>query len=126
MLYCFGHDDPASAAAWFEQAAARDEPEALRMLGYLLAEGKGVAKDEARAAELYRRAAEGGDRFAQLNYAGMIDQAAGGLTRDVSAAITWFRRAADQGMAEANHRLAELLAERRTATAATRPRRSAA
>jgi TPR repeat protein len=78
----------------------------------ILAEGRGVPKDEARAAGLYRRAAELGDTYAQFNLAAMIDQGLGGLERDVSQAIKWFRRAADGGIHEANQPLAELLAER--------------
>ena len=112
LLFCFGHDDPAVAAAWFDRAAEQGYPEALRMLATLVAEGRGVEKDVAAAAALYRRAADRGDSFAQFNLAGMIDRAEGGLARDVSAAIGWFRRAADQGMTDAAHRLAELLAER--------------
>ena len=112
LIYCFGYDDPATATDWFEQAAIQNHPEALRMLGYLLSEGKGVEKDEALAAEFYQRAANLGDTFAQLNFAAMTDRGAGGLTRDISVAIKWFRRAADGGMTEANLRLAELLAER--------------
>ena len=112
LILTFGEDDPAAAAPWFEKAAAQDHPEAMRSLGYLLGEGKGVPKDDVRAAGLYRRAAELGDAYAQLNLAGMIDQGLGGLKRDVSEAIEWFRRAAQQGLRDANQRLAELLAER--------------
>lgn len=58
LLLCFGHDDPAAAVEWFEKAAVQNHPEALRMLGYLFAEGRGVPRDEARAEEFARRAAE--------------------------------------------------------------------
>ncbi len=112
LILCFGHDDPTAAAEVFEYAAAQNHPESLRMLAYLLSEGRGMPKDDRRAAGLYSRAAELGDTFAQFNLAVMIDTAAGGLDRDVTAAIKWFRRAADGGMPQANHRLAELLAER--------------
>src|SRR5262249_23705271 len=70
LILTFGEDDPAAAAPWFEKAAAQDHPEALRTLGYLFGEGKGVPKDGLRAAELYRRAAELGDAYAQYNLAG--------------------------------------------------------
>lgn len=112
LLLRFGHDDPVAAMEWFERAAAQDHPEALRMLGYLQTEGGGIEVNEGRAADLYRRAAELGDHFAQFNLAVMIDQAQGGLGRDLGAAIKWFRRAADQGVGQANQPLAELLAER--------------
>ncbi len=112
LILCFGHDDAEAAASWFEQAAAADHPEAVRMLGYLFESGKGMPKDDGKAAELYRRAAELGDAFAQLNLGLMIDHARGGLTRDLDQAIDLLRRAADQGLHQANLRLAELLAER--------------
>ena len=97
---------------WFEQAAAQGHPEATRMLGYLHAEGRGVPPDEARAAELYGRAAELGDPFGQFNYAVMIDQSQGGLTRDLDAAIRWLQLAVKQGVNDGGQRLAELLSER--------------
>jgi TPR repeat protein len=112
LILCFGQDDPTAAAEWFEKAAAQGQPESLRTLGYLVEGGKGVPQDDVRAAELYRRAAELGDKFAQFNLAVMIDQARGGLTRDVSQVIRWLRRAVKQGLGDGNHRLAELLAER--------------
>jgi hypothetical protein len=71
-----------------------------------------MPKDDGKAVELYRRAAALGDAFAQLNLALMIDHARGGVTRDLDQAIDWLRRAADQGLHQANLRLAELLAER--------------
>ena len=67
LLLCFGHDDPFTAAIWFERAAEQNHPEALRTLGYLAEGGRGVPKDEARAADCFRRAAELGDPLAQLN-----------------------------------------------------------
>ncbi|MDB5308928.1 MAG: hypothetical protein JWO38_3130 [Gemmataceae bacterium] len=112
LLLCFGHDDPATAAGWLDRAAAQDHPEALRMLGCLFDGGKGVPKDDGRATELYRRAAELGDKFGQFNLAVMFNQGRGVPGRDVNGAIAWFRRAARQGIADANRPLAELLAER--------------
>ncbi|HXD86645.1 MAG TPA: tetratricopeptide repeat protein, partial [Urbifossiella sp.] len=67
LLLCFGHDDPFTAAIWFERAAEQNHPEALRTLGYLAEGGRGVPKDEARALDCLRRAAELGDPVAQVN-----------------------------------------------------------
>ncbi|MBX9585174.1 MAG: sel1 repeat family protein, partial [Gemmataceae bacterium] len=64
LLLCFGHDDPAAAAPWFDLAAGQDHPEGVRMLAYLYETGKGVPRDPARADELYRRAAGLGDPLA--------------------------------------------------------------
>lgn len=64
LLLCFGHDDPAAAAPWFDLAAGQDHPEGVRMLAYLYETGKGVPADAARADMLYRRAADLGDPLA--------------------------------------------------------------
>src|SRR5437764_535224 len=45
LLLCFGHDDPAGAAEWFERAAAQEHPEALRTLGFLVQGGRGVPQN---------------------------------------------------------------------------------
>ncbi|HEX4611374.1 MAG TPA: tetratricopeptide repeat protein [Urbifossiella sp.] len=111
LMLMFGHDAPEAAADFFRAAADQGHPEALRMLAFQLAEGRGVPRDHAAARALYGRAADGGDPFAQFNLAGMLDAAAGG-PRDLDGAIRYLRRAADNGVPDADHRLAELLAER--------------
>lgn len=111
LILAFGHDAPAAAAECFHAAAEQEHPEAARMFALLLAEGRGVAKNEAAARVWYRRAADADDPFAHFNLAGMLDAGAGG-PRDIDGSIRHFRRAADGGMPDANHRLAELLAER--------------
>jgi TPR repeat protein len=108
LLLCFGHDEPAAAAEWFELAARQNHPEALRTLGYLLEAGRGVPQDETRAADYYRRAAELGDPFAQFNFAILLADGRG-VPRDRAAAVAWLTRAAEQGMAEAHEPLAHLL-----------------
>jgi TPR repeat protein len=110
LLLCFGHDEPAAAAEWFQLAAEQDHPESLRSLGFLMESGRGVPPDEARAAECYRRAAELGDPFAQFNYAMLLEQGRG-VERNLSAAIRWLEAAAAQGMADAAAALAELKAQ---------------
>lgn len=112
LIVMFGHDDPGAAAEWFERAAAQDHPEALRMLGYLFDEGRGVPRDETRASWYYERAAGLGDAIAQFQFARMLDEGRGVPKRDLDGAIEWLRRAAGQGMADAEAPLAELLAER--------------
>lgn len=112
LIVMFGHDDPAAAAEWFGAAAAQGHPEALRMLGYLAAEGRGVPKDEAAAAGYFERAAFGGDTLAMFQFARLLDEGRGVPARDRDGAIRWLRRAATQGMADAEQPLADLLAER--------------
>lgn len=68
-----------------------------RALGLLRAHGEGfLAKDPAKAAAWFRKAAEGGDARAQYWFARTL--AAGtGVSRDLAAARTWAEAAARQG-----------------------------
>ncbi|KXU34476.1 hypothetical protein AXK11_08390 [Cephaloticoccus primus] len=96
---------PANVAALQERANAGD-PEALFLLGTLYESGQvGGRADPAKAAELYRRAADLGLPHAQFNLGNMY--AAGhGVTADPFESIMWLRRAADAGLPEAQFNLA--------------------
>lgn len=86
--------------------ALRDEPGAggagsprgLYILGARYADGIGVARDPARAADLWRRAAELGDADAQTSL-GWLYTLGEGVPRDPLKAADWYRRAAVQGHA---------------------------
>ena len=54
----------AAAAVWLEKACAHNDAVGCRVLGDLLRDGKGVTKDEARAAVLRKHACELGDTAA--------------------------------------------------------------
>lgn len=112
MVLMFAEDHPAGAAEWFERAAEQGHPESLRMLAYLCSTGRGVPRDDVRAAGLYHQAAERGDIFAQYNVALMFARGWGGLPQDIDQAIDWYRKAADRGLRESLWPLAEALAER--------------
>ena len=56
----------------------------------------GVARDFARAAAWYRKAAEQGDARAQTNLGGMYGNGQG-VARDYVQAAVWYRKAAEQG-----------------------------
>jgi TPR repeat protein len=58
LLYGDGvADNPTEAARWFRKAADHNDPRALRELGYLYADGKGVDQDMAEAQRLMATAA---------------------------------------------------------------------
>jgi TPR repeat protein/serine/threonine protein kinase len=100
--------DEAAALPWIQKGAEKGNPEALTALGRRHREGRGVAKDEARAGQCLRRAAEGGD------LAGMVELADLLLHRqmlrpDPPEALRWLRRAAEAGHTEAMARLYRLL-----------------
>ena len=50
-------ENPTEAVKWFRKAAEENNPRGLRELGYLYADGKGVAKDIAEAQRLMATAA---------------------------------------------------------------------
>jgi len=87
--------DIEQAILWLTKASDQNYPPAMNRLGAAYALGRGVAEDDARAAELYRRAAELGDVRAMLNYARVLEQGIG-VEKNSGAAIAYYRRAAAQ------------------------------
>lgn len=92
--------DAAAAAAWYEKVLAsegmalRDRIVALNNLGALYEQGRGVAKDEAKAAELYRAASELSSIRGTYNLA-VLCEAGRGVPQDKVAALWLYRRAAN-------------------------------
>lgn len=87
-----------------EEAANRGEPQAYTLMGRIYADGLGVKKDDAKAAEYYRRAAQMGD--VQGTFAlGLIYAEGRGVQKDRRAAAELFEKAALTGHAEANYNL---------------------
>ena len=68
-------------------------------LGYMYANGLGVAPDDAEAVAWFRRAAEQGHADAQLKLAGMFAKGRG-VPRSDATALAWLHREAEQGPAE--------------------------
>lgn len=76
--------------------AKRDKPEAMHLLGMMYADGSGVARDNARALDWFRKAAA-------LNYGpsqgmlGMFYAQGRGVARDNAKSLEWTRAAAENG-----------------------------
>lgn len=89
--------------AW-QPLADEGNASAQNDLGFLYANGHGVAKDEVRAAQLYRQAAEQGLPIAQFNigYCYLHGQ---GVPPDPPVGVAWYRRAAEQGLVKAQFNL---------------------
>ncbi len=95
-----------SFATWHTLAAG-GHVDAQAALAGLYAQGFGVIRDPAEAANWYRRAAEQGHVVAQINIAERL--AAGrGIARDPVLAYAWYSLAADAGHVWPRQRLAEL------------------
>ena len=81
--------------AQFEQSARNGDPDASWNLGVGYLKGIGVPKDEARAAEWFKRAANLGDTRAQSTLTDLYFRGIG-VQRDYVRAYTWASIAARQ------------------------------
>lgn len=95
------YDD--AIAAW-EPLAEDGNVDALRNLAQMHRLGLGVEQDDARAYELYRRAANLGSDEAQVNIAFQL-LTGKGVAEDRTKAAAWFARAADAGNPLAQYNL---------------------
>ena len=91
----------------FAQASARAGlSSAQNALAVFYRKGKGVLKDDTKAAYWYEEAAKRGDPLAQSNWAHMLYYAEGGVSQDEEEAFLWYHRAALQGLSSAQFQLA--------------------
>jgi uncharacterized protein len=70
----------------------------------LRSNGQGVTQDYAEAVRWYRKSAEQGNAFAQLNL-GFMYAHGQGVTQDYAEAAKWYRKSAEQGNADAQNNL---------------------
>jgi TPR repeat protein len=73
-------------------------------MGLMYAQGLGVNKDHAKAAEWFQKAARGGHVLAAYNLAFRCLKGEG-VSQDFKTAAAWFRRAAGAGLPQAQHTL---------------------
>jgi TPR repeat protein len=95
----------AELVAIVQQRAEQDDTEAMLQLGRLFNRGEyGVPKDDAKAVEWYRKAAEKGNHVAQVNL-GIMYEKGHGVAKDEARAVEWYRKAAEKGNARAQFAL---------------------
>ena len=99
-LTAYNRGNYTAARAFWQPLADNYDLAALRNIGHLYRMGQGVARDGAKAAQYYTRAAELGFAPAQLNLAVMLHDG-DGIQADKRAARHWARRAANLGYAPA-------------------------
>src|SRR5262249_33313572 len=104
--------DEARGRKLIEDGAAAGDSYAQRLaaIGYLSREFGSY--DPAKAVDLMRRAADGGDPGAMIQYARFLHTGFGGLTRDEPKAIDYLRRSAEAGFTGAQTMLADWIWER--------------
>lgn len=113
--YMYGYHgvtaDPAAGAAWFEKAIALEHGYSMTELAWNLQNGRLGRPDYARAHELFRRAAQQGERDAMFFLAEFYEQGMPqiGLERDLERAIELYRQAALLDRVSAMPRLAWFL-----------------
>ncbi|POX57846.1 hypothetical protein C3492_41250 [Streptomyces sp. Ru62] len=89
------------AVRYARAAAEAGFPAGQRTYGHMLATGLGVEEDRARAAELFRAAAEGGDAYGMFNLAQLVE--------DPEESLRLFEAAAHQGVVPAGAVLGDRL-----------------
>ncbi len=97
----------------FRELLAKAEagaPDAAYLVGIAYARGKGVAQDDAKAVEWFKRAAASGHTRAQVSL-GYCFASGRGVTRDLERAYILLKEAADAGDRE-GFELAERVAQR--------------
>ncbi|MEZ0231311.1 MAG: tetratricopeptide repeat protein [Methylophilaceae bacterium] len=100
--------DPKEAAQWIKAAAEQGITEAQALLGQILLDGRGLAKDEALARTWFAKAAESGHLIA-VNMIGRCHENGWGGEIDMVEAAKYFRQAAAQGLDCAMYNYANLL-----------------
>ncbi len=93
----------------YRKTAEQGDATAQRSLGFLYANGQGVAQDYVEAARWFRKAADQGEALAQFGL-GTLYANGKGVAQNYAEAARWYRKAADQGHAAAEHNLSLLCA----------------
>ncbi len=101
--------NPAEAIEYLNKAASTGEPVALYELARQFELGKGVAQNEERALELYRKSAEldFGDALNDIGFFYYFGKL--GLQKDTAKALSYIERAADQRHPQAMFNFAALI-----------------
>src|SRR5262249_44510959 len=93
--------DYAEAVKWYHKAAELQHAEAMFSLGWMYANGRGVAKDDKEAVKWYRQAADKGHSAAMYNLARKYENGEG-VEQDRAEALRWYRNAAALGDGDAS------------------------
>lgn len=122
-LRAYQYGDYGDAVRRFIPLADEGDPDAQYYVGFMYAQGLGVAQDYGAAAQWYERAALQGHAPAQ-NYLGLLYYEGKGLERDFRTAFIYFELAAAQGNQDGlNNRL--IVARKMTTDQITEAQKSA-
>ncbi len=102
----FGQEEADFDASALKQLAERGHADSQYELGIRLYEGRGLPKDEAKAAEWFLKAAEQ-QNLPAMNALGHVLEFGQGVAKDEKKAVEWYTKAAKLGYAPAQQNLAE-------------------
>ena len=103
---------PEAYAAWIQAAADLGLLEAQAILGQMLLDGHGMARDPEAALGWFKRAAQA-DHLMSINMVGRCYENGWGVARDETVAAYWFRLAADRGLDWGMYNYAHMLRDGR-------------
>ncbi|MFM9865249.1 MAG: hypothetical protein ACKVRO_16765 [Micropepsaceae bacterium] len=99
-----------TSVASLEAGAVRGDASSQFLLALRYSEGRGIAKDDAKALSLATKAAQQGLVIAQYRLGAMYERGIG-VSKDLPQAKSWYERAAKGGNRKAMHNLAVLFAD---------------
>jgi localization factor PodJL len=105
-----GTSEKEAMVASLESGAVRGDAKSQFLLSLRYSEGRGVVKDDARAASLAAKAAEQGLAIAQYRLGALYERGVG-VEKSMPQAKSWYEKAAKLGNRKAMHNLAVLLAD---------------
>lgn len=105
-----GTSEKEAMVASLESGAVRGDAKSQFLLSLRYSEGRGVVKDDARAASLATKAAEQGLAIAQYRLGALYERGVG-VEKSMPQAKSWYEKAAKLGNRKAMHNLAVLLAD---------------
>ena len=106
----YGRKDYATSLKLLRPLAEKGNAYAQYNIGYMYANGQGVAQDYKEAVKWSKLAAEQGFAFAQSNL-GVRYANGQGVLQDYKEALKWYRRAAEQGHATAQYNIGLMYAK---------------
>ena len=86
----------ASYSPALQQSAEAGNASDQNNLGWIYEKGRGVKKDDAKAAYWYKKAAAQGNAWGQYNLGAMYQKGLG-VKKDIAKARYWYKKAAAQG-----------------------------
>lgn len=103
----YDKEDYVSAVECYRKGAELNDAACINALGYCYEFGVVVEKDNLKALELYKKAAEAGLLKGIMNVASSYGRGMSGVPKDEEQSFAWYLKAAEMGDAEAQYLLGQ-------------------